>query len=92
MAQQAQSKGRGPSGGGSLGGEPGSTKKSKNVKDMAGRQKAAVFLVALGSDISAEIFKHLREDEIETLTFEIAAWTPWSRSSGIRSSPSSKSS
>ena len=39
---------------------------------MAGRQKAAVFLVALGSDISSEIFKHLREDEIETLTFEIA--------------------
>jgi flagellar motor switch protein FliG len=28
--------------------------------------------VTLGSEISAEIFKHLREDEIETLTFEIA--------------------
>jgi len=40
--------------------------------DMNGRQKAAVFLVTLGSEISAEIFKHLREDEIETLTFEIA--------------------
>ncbi len=41
-------------------------------KDMTGRQKAAVFLVTLGSEISAEIFKHLREDEIEALTFEIA--------------------
>jgi len=47
-------------------------KKGKTIKDMNGRQKAAVFLVTLGSEISAEIFKHLREDEIETLTFEIA--------------------
>jgi flagellar motor switch protein FliG len=46
--------------------------KKKNVKELTGRQKAAVFLVSIGSDISAEIFKFLREDEIETLTFEIA--------------------
>jgi flagellar motor switch protein FliG len=39
---------------------------------LTGRQKAAIFLVTLGSDVSAEIFKHLREDEIEQLTFEIA--------------------
>ena len=39
---------------------------------LSGRQKAAIFLVSLGSDVSAEIFKHLREDEIEQLTFEIA--------------------
>jgi len=44
----------------------------KSIKDLSGRQKAAIFLVTLGSEISAEIFKHLREDEIETLTFEIA--------------------
>ena len=37
-----------------------------------GRQKAAVFLVTLGSEISAEVFKYLKEDEIEQLTFEIA--------------------
>ncbi len=49
-----------------------SSKKGKSVKEFTGRQKAAVFLVTLGSEISAEIFKHLREDEIETLTFEIA--------------------
>ncbi|TVQ26677.1 MAG: flagellar motor switch protein FliG [Spirochaetaceae bacterium] len=41
-------------------------------KELTGRQKAAVFLVTIGSEISSEIFKHLREDEIETLTFEIA--------------------
>jgi len=41
-------------------------------KDLTGRQKAAIFLVTLGSEISSEIFKHLREDEIEALIFEIA--------------------
>lgn len=41
-------------------------------QQLTGRQKAAIFLVSLGSDVSAEIFKHLREDEIEQLTFEIA--------------------
>ena len=39
---------------------------------LTGRQKAAIFLVSLGSDVSSEVFKHLREDEIEQLTFEIA--------------------
>mgnify|MGYP006273114023 CR=1 FL=1 len=47
-------------------------KKSGHKKELNGRQKAAIFLVTLGSEISSEIFKHLREDEIETLTFEIA--------------------
>jgi flagellar motor switch protein FliG len=50
----------------------GSLKKPKDFKNLNGRQKAAIFLVSLGSELSAEIFKHLREDEIETLTFEIA--------------------
>ena len=46
--------------------------KKKSSKEYTGRQKAAIFLVTIGSEISSEIFKHLREDEIETLTFEIA--------------------
>lgn len=50
----------------------GGGKKSSVKKQLTGRQKAAVFLVTLGSEISSEIFKHLREDEIEALTFEIA--------------------
>jgi flagellar motor switch protein FliG len=58
-----------PSGGASMGATGG---KKKGGKEFSGRQKAAIFLVSIGSDISAEIFKHLREDEIETLTFEIA--------------------
>lgn len=39
---------------------------------LTGRQKAAILLVSLGPDVSAEIFKHLREEEIEQLTLEIA--------------------
>ncbi len=41
-------------------------------KQLTGRQKAAIFIITLGHEIAAEIFKHLREDEIEQLTFEIA--------------------
>ena len=47
-------------------------KKGGVRKELNGRQKAAIFLVTIGSEISADIFKHLREDEIESLTFEIA--------------------
>ena len=43
------------------------------ISDLTGRQKAAVLLISLGPDVSAKVFKHLREDEIEDLTFEIAA-------------------
>ena len=49
-----------------------SSKKNKDYRSLTGRQKAAIFLVSLGSEISSEVFKHLREDEVETLTFEIA--------------------
>jgi flagellar motor switch protein FliG len=40
--------------------------------ELTGVQKAAVLLIALGPEKSAEIFKHLKEDEIEELTLEIA--------------------
>ena len=49
-----------------------SKKNNKDYKSLTGRQKAAIFLISLGPDVSAEIMKHLREDEVETLTFEIA--------------------
>ncbi|MDA8233847.1 MAG: flagellar motor switch protein FliG [Clostridia bacterium] len=42
------------------------------AKGLTGRQKAAIFLISLGPDLAGQIFKHLREDEIEQLTFEIA--------------------
>ena len=42
------------------------------TSDMDGLQKAAVLLIALGPEKSSMIFKHLREEEIEQLTLEIA--------------------
>ena len=49
-----------------------SGKKGKDIKSLNGRQKAAIFLVSVGSEISAKIMEQLREDEVEKLTFEIA--------------------
>ncbi len=37
-----------------------------------GRQKAAMLLIALGPGKAAEIFNHLRDDEIEVLSLEMA--------------------
>ncbi|MCL2707494.1 MAG: flagellar motor switch protein FliG [Defluviitaleaceae bacterium] len=42
------------------------------TSDLTGREKAAILLISLGPEKSAQIFKHLKEDEIETLTLEIA--------------------
>lgn len=39
---------------------------------LTGKEKAAILLIALGPQKSAEIFKHLSEEEIEELTLEIA--------------------
>ena len=39
---------------------------------LTGVQKAAVLLIVLGPEKSATIFKHLKDDEIEELTLEIA--------------------
>lgn len=44
----------------------------KNGNGLDGIQKSAILLITLGPEKSAEIFKHLREDEIEQLTLEIA--------------------
>ena len=45
---------------------------SGNSGGVSGIQKAAVLLISLGPQMSAKIFKHLKEDEIEDLTLEIA--------------------
>ncbi|HBW47754.1 TPA: flagellar motor switch protein FliG [bacterium] len=39
---------------------------------LTGKRKAAIFLVSMGQEIAADIFKHLRDEEIEQLTLEIA--------------------
>lgn len=44
----------------------------KKEKEMSGRQKAALLLISLGPELSAQVFKHLSEDEMEKLTLEIS--------------------
>ena len=45
---------------------------SLSDEKMSGLEKSAVLLIALGPERSANIFKHLKEEEIEELTLEIA--------------------
>src|SRR5581483_8878749 len=45
---------------------------AKRAAALAGRKKAAVLLVSLGPEKAAEVFKHLRDDEIESLSLEMA--------------------
>ncbi|MBR1616425.1 MAG: flagellar motor switch protein FliG [Treponema sp.] len=60
-----ESKGASKSGSGKKGG-------IKDYKSLTGKQKAAIFLISLGSDVSAEVMKKLNEADVEKLTFEIA--------------------
>ncbi|MBO6215318.1 MAG: flagellar motor switch protein FliG [Lachnospiraceae bacterium] len=48
------------------------TSSSEGIENLSGVQKAAILLITLGPEKSANIFKHLKEDEIEELTLEIA--------------------
>ncbi|HEX5563764.1 MAG TPA: flagellar motor switch protein FliG [Sporosarcina sp.] len=41
-------------------------------KGMTGKQKAALLLISLGPEVSAAVYKHLTEEEIERLTLEIS--------------------
>lgn len=43
-----------------------------SISEMDGVQKAAILLITLGPEKAATVFKHLKEDEIEQLTLEIA--------------------
>ena len=45
------------------------------ARRMSGKDKAAVLMVSLGPELSASVFKHLREEEIEDLTLAIAGLT-----------------
>ncbi|MBO1510414.1 flagellar motor switch protein FliG [Metabacillus bambusae] len=43
-----------------------------NSNTLNGKQKAAILLISLGPEVSASIYKHLSEEEIEKLTLEIS--------------------
>lgn len=40
---------------------------------LTGKQKAAILLISLGPDVSAQIYKHLMDEEIEQLSLEISS-------------------
>ncbi|QOY34467.1 flagellar motor switch protein FliG [Anaerobacillus isosaccharinicus] len=42
-------------------------------KELSGKEKAAILLISLGPDVSAQVYKHLSQEEIEKLTLEIAS-------------------
>ena len=43
------------------------------MEDMSNQQKAAILFITLGPELSAPVFKHLSDDEIERITLEIAS-------------------
>jgi len=49
-----------------------STAVQNDAEVLSGTQKAAVLLVSLGAELSAQIFKILNDEEIESLTTEIS--------------------
>ena len=42
------------------------------AEKLAGKQKAAAIIISLGADDASKIYKYLKEDEIEQLTYEIS--------------------
>ncbi|RYM07185.1 flagellar motor switch protein FliG [Sporolactobacillus sp. THM7-7] len=45
---------------------------SERKHKLSGKQKAAILMIALGPDVSANVYKHLTDQEIEDLTLEIS--------------------
>jgi flagellar motor switch protein FliG len=45
---------------------------ARNRGTLTGREKAAILLISLGTERASQIYKHLKEEEIEQLTLEIA--------------------
>lgn len=44
----------------------------KDIKDLSGAQKAAVFVITVGAKTASEMLKSLSETEVEQITLEIA--------------------
>jgi len=45
----------------------------REIEKLSGRRRAAALLITLGKEHSAEILRHLSDDDIERLTWEISA-------------------
>ncbi|GGH69499.1 flagellar motor switch protein FliG [Compostibacillus humi] len=46
---------------------------ARQKRALTGKQKAAILLISLGPDVSAQVYKHLTEEEIEKLSLEISS-------------------
>ncbi len=46
--------------------------RSPSLENMTGREKTAVLLISLGSETAAKVLKHFGEEEIESITYDIA--------------------
>ncbi len=46
---------------------------------LTGKQKAAILLISLGPDVSAQVYEHLTEEEIEKLSLEISSIKKWNQ-------------
>lgn len=42
------------------------------IENITGRQKAAILIIAIGTDSASQIFKHLKDKDVERLAVEIA--------------------
>ncbi len=45
---------------------------AESTENLSGIRKTAILLVTLGSDVAAEVFKHLSDQEVEKISLEIA--------------------
>lgn len=46
---------------------------ARSRRGLTGKQKAAILLISLGPDVSAKVYKHLSDEEIERLSLEISS-------------------
>lgn len=46
---------------------------TRQRRALTGKQKAAILLISLGPDVSAQVYKHLTDEEIEQLSLEISS-------------------
>lgn len=46
---------------------------ARQKRGLTGKQKAAILLISLGPDVSAQVYKHLTDEEIEKLSLEISS-------------------
>lgn len=46
---------------------------ARQKRELSGKQKAAILLISLGPDVSAQVYKHLTDEEIEKLSLEISS-------------------